>query len=142
MSNVNSIITDESKNIAEDLYNEKEMDISSESIESDTDLNEQLTINNEIVNDDQLNNISDQISETNDSVNNKIIINAIVLPDSPKEIGEVFKGYNNIQKKNKEVINSFGNEVTKKIEELRESTKIEEIESSKKKNRWLWWWPW
>ena len=105
MSNVNSIITDESKNIAEDLYNEKEMDISSESIESETDLNEQLTINNEIVNDDQLNNISDQISETNNSVNNKIIINAIVLPDSPKEIGEVFKGYNNIKKKNKEVIN-------------------------------------
>lgn len=148
MSVFNSVIVDESKNIVENLDNEQVMDISNDISESE--VTDKLTINNDQtvdINDqiiDSVTKFTNNINETSNQVNNIIVVKAISLPDSPKEIDEVFKGYNDIQKKNNEVINSVGNEVTKKIEELVKTEEINnlEISCSKKKNRWLWWWPW
>ena len=97
---------------------------------------------------DSLDEFTNKLDTITDQVNNIIVVKPILstlLPESPKQIedntNEVFKAFNNIPKQKNEVINSIGNEITKKIEELGE-IKSEEISHSKKKNTWLWWWPW
>jgi len=127
MSDFHSNIVDESKNIFND-----------QTIDSIKDMIDPVS----------------EISDTKESqVNNIIIVKPtlpILLPESPKEIEDNnIKAFNDIPKQKKEVINSIGNEITKKIEELDkikseelDEIKSEEILYSKKKNTWLWWWPW
>jgi hypothetical protein len=159
MSHFNSVIVDESKNIIEESVNNQitydgeqvsecsnELYISEESNNiSEKEVND---IHNQMIdlckiseeNNCELK-FTNEINKSNDQVNNIVKpVLSISLPDSPKEIEnvntEIFKPFNDIQKKNNDVINSVGNEITKKIENIKN---IEEISCSKKKNKWLWW---